>query len=99
VRQIFDPNGEEAAMLAGFGVVLTGARVLEIGCGDGRLTLPIAAAARSVVAIDPDEAAIATAVAELPEHLGDRVEYRVGSALALQASPGVFEVAFFSRSL
>ena len=33
--------------------------VVEIGCGDGRLTLRYADRARSVIAIDPDEARIA----------------------------------------
>jgi 16S rRNA A1518/A1519 N6-dimethyltransferase RsmA/KsgA/DIM1 with predicted DNA glycosylase/AP lyase activity len=33
--------------------------VLEVGCGEGRLTLRYADRARSVVAIDPDEARIA----------------------------------------
>jgi len=33
--------------------------IVEIGCGDGRLTLRYAHRARSVIAMDPDEARIA----------------------------------------
>lgn len=43
------------AMVPSFG----GLRILEIGCGDGRLTRRYAATAAAVTAIDPDEQAIA----------------------------------------
>ncbi|TML16804.1 MAG: methyltransferase domain-containing protein [Actinobacteria bacterium] len=40
--------------------------VLELGCGDGRLTLGIAAEAASVLAFDPDAEAIRVAVSRQP---------------------------------
>ena len=40
---------------------LAGRRILEIGCGDGRLTREFAPLASSVVAIEPDQARIALA--------------------------------------
>jgi hypothetical protein len=52
---IEDPEGNEAAALASSGVSFMSRRVLEIGCGDGRLTKYFARVAASVLAIDPDE--------------------------------------------
>jgi 16S rRNA A1518/A1519 N6-dimethyltransferase RsmA/KsgA/DIM1 with predicted DNA glycosylase/AP lyase activity len=40
--------------------------VLEVGCGDGRLTLRYAHEAASVVAIDPDADAVADLRRDLP---------------------------------
>jgi 16S rRNA A1518/A1519 N6-dimethyltransferase RsmA/KsgA/DIM1 with predicted DNA glycosylase/AP lyase activity len=42
------------------------ARVIEVGCGDGRLTRRYAAHAASVLAFDPDEAAIAAMRSDRP---------------------------------
>ena len=42
------------------------ARVIEVGCGDGRLTRRYAARAASVLAFDPDEAAIAAMRSDRP---------------------------------
>src|SRR5262249_51537034 len=52
-----DPEGHEISALAG-------RRVVEIGCGEGRLTVRYAADAASVLAIDPDADAIAALAAE-----------------------------------
>ena len=45
-----DPEQNERAALTHIGAHFDGARVLEIGCGDGRLTKTFADRARSVVA-------------------------------------------------
>lgn len=49
----FDPEGREAALLDSIGE-LEGARVLEIGIGDGRMTWAYAARTASVTGVDPD---------------------------------------------
>ena len=61
-----DPAGHELAALASAGASFTGCRVLEIGCGDGRLTRRYAHEAASIIAIDPDPDAIARLAAERP---------------------------------
>jgi 16S rRNA A1518/A1519 N6-dimethyltransferase RsmA/KsgA/DIM1 with predicted DNA glycosylase/AP lyase activity len=61
-----DPEGHERAAFTAAKLSFTGLRVLEIGCGDGRLTRQYARKAASVVAIDPDARAIARLAAELP---------------------------------
>jgi 2-polyprenyl-3-methyl-5-hydroxy-6-metoxy-1,4-benzoquinol methylase len=74
------------------------ANVLEVGCGDGRLTWLYAARAASVLGIDPEEEAIGAArSATLPE-LAERVRFEVGTAEDLSKT-AVFEVAFLSWSL
>ncbi len=92
-----DPSSELGALAALGG--LAGARVLEIGCGDGRLTREYAAASRSVLAIDSDREAIAKARASLPAELGRRVRFRVGNAVELEGPPAAFDAVFLSHSL
>src|SRR5713101_5663144 len=59
-RMQLDPEGNETAALDQLLPDLRGLHVLEVGCGDGRLTCRYAERAASVLAIDPDPAAIAT---------------------------------------
>ena len=54
-----DPERHEPEALARIGASFDGARVLEIGAGDGRLTRMYTARARSVVALDSDAESIA----------------------------------------
>jgi len=76
-----------------------GRAVLDIGAGDGRMTLVIASLAREVVAIDPDAEAIARARRAFRERGLDHVRFRVAPA----QRPGVgrerFDTAIFSWSL
>ena len=64
-----DPEGNEIAALTALIPSFVGSQVLEIGCGDGRLTRRYAKTAASVLAIDPDESAIATLRADPPPGL------------------------------
>ena len=61
-----DPEEHEITALVELVPNLQRARVLEVGCGDGRLTRRYAARAASVFAFDPDEAAIAALRADPP---------------------------------
>jgi 2-polyprenyl-3-methyl-5-hydroxy-6-metoxy-1,4-benzoquinol methylase len=54
---VIDPEGYEVAALAA--LLPPGGRVIEIGCGDGRVTKRYSARVASVTAIDPDANAIA----------------------------------------
>jgi 2-polyprenyl-3-methyl-5-hydroxy-6-metoxy-1,4-benzoquinol methylase len=92
-----DPEGAEARVL-GQTADFTGARVLEVGCGDGRLTWLYAPRAESVLGVDPDEDQIALARSATPPELADRVQFEVGEAEDLSKT-AVFDVAFLSWSL
>jgi cyclopropane fatty-acyl-phospholipid synthase-like methyltransferase len=78
---------------------LRGLRVLEIGSGEGRQTFRYAGLAASVLAIEPDANAVATAQAELPSELRDRVAFRLQDVLELDEPADSFDVAFLSWSL
>ena|SRR5437867_10260351 len=98
MTRVLDPEGAHLAALrrlADFG----GQRVLELGCGDGRLTLPVAADAAYVLAFDPDAEAVARARRSLPAEPGHRVEYRVASGAEIEVERYAFDLALFSWSL
>lgn len=74
-------------------------RVLELGCGDGRLTFRFADVADSVLAVDPDPDRIARARSTLPPRLADTVTFAVSSAEQVDAHAVSFDLALFSWSL
>lgn len=92
-----DVDDAEARVLHSCGD-FDGANVLEVGCGDGRLTWLYAARAESVLGIDPEEEAIATARSTTPPELAERVRFEVGAAEDLSKT-AVYDVAFLSWSL
>jgi ubiquinone/menaquinone biosynthesis C-methylase UbiE len=98
VTPILDPEGAHLAALQRVGD-FRGRRVLELGCGDGRLTVSIARDAAHVLAIDPDADVVARARRSLPPELADRVAYRVASGKALEIEPHSFDLVVFSWSL
>jgi ubiquinone/menaquinone biosynthesis C-methylase UbiE len=93
-----DPEGLETEALAHLAPV-DGLRVLELGCGDGRLTFRYADPAASVLAVDPDAERIALARAALGAKLAEKVTFEVAGAAEVEARPGSFELALFSWSL
>lgn len=95
---VIDPEGKEIIALER-AAHWRGARVLEIGCGDGRLSLRLARLGAQVVAIDPDRSDIRTARRQLPKRYSRRVEYHVSSAEKLNQPPASFDRVVFSWSL
>ena len=93
-----DPERTEVRVLRNQ-VPLEEARILEIGCGDGRLTRRIARLARAVVATDPDAALIARAKRLTPASLKRKVRYRLAAAEDLRLPAQRFDVAILSWSL
>jgi ubiquinone/menaquinone biosynthesis C-methylase UbiE len=76
-----------------------GRRVLEIGCGDGRLTLRLARLGAQVEAVDPDAAGIRAARRQLPRRLAGQVRYHVGEAEHLKFPDESFDVVVFAWAL
>jgi 2-polyprenyl-3-methyl-5-hydroxy-6-metoxy-1,4-benzoquinol methylase len=95
-----DPeNNETHALLALAN--LSGKHVLEIGCGDGRLTWRYADTAAHVTAIEPSVEQIGLAKETLPNNLKGRVEFHVAvlEEFAANSAPSVFDLVILSYSL
>ena len=70
--------------------------MLEVGCGNGRLTLRLAKLGAAIRAIDPDPKLIREARKNLPEKFAERVRYQVGKAEKLKYPNDTFELVVFS---
>lgn len=95
---VLDPEGAHLVALHRLGD-FRGRRVLELGCGDGRLTLGIAPEAARVLAFDPDAEAVERARRSLPAELAERVTYQVASGKEIEIKPHSFDLVVFSWSL
>jgi ubiquinone/menaquinone biosynthesis C-methylase UbiE len=76
-----------------------GKTVLEIGCGEGRVTFQYASQAAHVVAIDPDAERIKTAKQNTPKALQGKVEFRIGKGEDLPFEAASYDIVFFTWSL
>jgi 2-polyprenyl-3-methyl-5-hydroxy-6-metoxy-1,4-benzoquinol methylase len=95
-----DIEGNEKAALHAI-IDFKGLSVLEIGCGEGRLTRRYAGEAAQVTGIDPDGKAIEAAQANVPEKLKGRVSFLESTLQDFVESVGgrKFDLAIFSWSL
>jgi ubiquinone/menaquinone biosynthesis C-methylase UbiE len=93
-----DEAGVEAAAIAAR-VSLNGKRILDVGCGQGRLTTFAAARAKSVYAFDPSAQNVAVARAALTDEQRSRVHFAVHDAEALDLQHDRFDLALCGWSL
>jgi ubiquinone/menaquinone biosynthesis C-methylase UbiE len=93
-----DPEGVEIRALKKL-APMDGLRVIELGCGDGRVTLQIADGAASVYAVDPDENRIRLARESVPAELAHKVRFDVAGAAEVSIPRRRFDLALFSWSL
>jgi ubiquinone/menaquinone biosynthesis C-methylase UbiE len=98
VPLVVDPDGIEIEAIRAL-VDPTDLRVVEIGCGDGRITFQYAQEAARVVALDTDDEGIRSAKAALPEALRERVQFEAAHAAEIDLPAGEFDLALFSWSL
>ena len=75
------------------------AAVVEIGCGNGRLTWKYAGQTRTVLAFDSDGAVVAEALATRPADLMSKLALVRAAAEALPARRVAFDLAIFAWSL
>jgi ubiquinone/menaquinone biosynthesis C-methylase UbiE len=95
---VVDPDGVEIATIRDL-VDLEGLRIVEIGCGDGRMTMPCAEEAASVLAFDPDEESIRLARAAIPRKLRRKIQLQVADAAEIELPESEFDLALFAWSL
>ena len=93
-----DPDGVEPAAIAA-AVDLAGTRIVDVGCGTGRLTRFAAARASHVYAFDPDAERVGEARSSVPDDLRDRVTFAAHSAEALDLPRERFDLALCGWSL
>ncbi len=93
-----DPEGVELRTILRH-VSFEGKNVLEIGCGDGRLTFGYARSANRVVGIDPERASIKSAMKKTPKNLAGKLQFQLGKGEELKFPDESFDIVFFSWSL
>ena len=95
-----DPENNEIRALIDR-VDFSGQRVLEIGCGDGRLTWRYAGRAGHVTALDAFADGITRAKENIPDELKGRVEFQhvAFEDFAAASGPSAFDIAILSWSL
>ena len=93
---VHDPEQAELAAIHAVLPSFAGKRVLEVGCGDGRLTRHYSAEAAAVTAIDPDAKAIDDARVALSDL---RVSLDATGFDQYIAPPASYDVVILSWSL
>ncbi len=95
-----DPEATETKYLLRLADLTRGGakRVLEIGCGDGRLTWRYAKMARHVLGVDLHADDLRVAFLDRPADLSAHVEFALADATHLPARNAAFDLAIFAWS-
>ena len=93
-----DPDRNEIKYLRKF-VDFKEKRVLEIGCGEGRLTWQYAKDSRSVIAVDLDRDSLRVARVDRPSDLENQIHFANANSEYLPFSKEKFDIAILAWSL
>lgn len=93
-----DPEGFEKKILHKY-ADFANKSVLEIGCGEGRLTWKYAGTSSLTVGFDPDNDALCVARADSPSALRGHVHFAQASASHIPFSKEKFDIAILAWSL
>jgi ubiquinone/menaquinone biosynthesis C-methylase UbiE len=95
---LLDPEEAETRVIHDL-IAFANKDVLDVGCGDGRMTWRFAHQARSVLGLDPLPASVERARRTTPAHLRSKVRFRVGDITAALLPAAAFDVVALSWSL
>ena len=98
MKTIRDPENLEGKTLHHF-VDVSNQRVLEVGCGEGRLTWKYAGASSLTVGFDPDHSALRIARADSPIDWHKHVHFVGASAKQIPFAKETFDIAILAWSL
>lgn len=93
-----DPEKNETKHLHKF-ADFAGKRILEIGCGEGRLTWRYASASSLTVGLDPGKDALRVAFIDRPSDLQNKVHFANAHAEHIPFSKETFDIAILAWSL
>ena len=93
-----DPEGFEKKILQKYAEFVN-KRVLEVGCGEGRLTRKYAGTSSLTVGFDPDHDALRIARADAPYDLQKHVHFAEANGTHIPFSKETFDIAVLAWSL
>ena len=93
------PSAADELARYGGPALLRGKRILDLGCGDGRLALGAAPYAREVIGLDPDPEVIRGAKARARKAGIGNARFVVGAGQELPFPDGQFDVVILSWTL
>ena len=99
ISSLLRPPAEDELREYGGVALIRGKRVIDVGCGDGRMALGCAPHASEVVGVDPDPEAIRLAQRKARELDTKNVKFKVGVAQELPFADGYFDVVILSWTL
>jgi ubiquinone/menaquinone biosynthesis C-methylase UbiE len=93
-----DPEGNESKYLHQF-ADFRNKRVVEVGCGEGRMTWQYAKTTHTTIGIDPDPDALRIANVDRPSDLEKTVRFACAASEYLPFSKETFDIAVLAWSL